>query len=464
MVTLFEGLRSAANALEAMAEALATTQMNMTNAGVTGYARRNVHLRVDGFDPTRGLPGGVRGSSLSARSQYAEQAVWSQTSQKGFFDSFTQSANGVDHVLGLDDVTGRTGIRAALSDLFQSFANLRLGSTDPVNQQNVVEKAQALALTTFQTADFLQQSLATAQSRIQATVDQVNSLVNAAQQWNAQLNAGAQADPMAEAQVYINLETLSTLVPITVQKESNGGLTILLNGQEALLQGSQQFPLSISFATPESSANFPNAPAQLRIRNAAGEDITSSITAGELGGLLDYSNRFLPSLLGDSNQQGDLNRLAQGIANSVNSALGGPQPMFQFDGNPVNRARSLQLSSSFTREDLAAAIMANPSALVDLAGIAGGVKPTDQIDGQSYSAFLVSLSSRAAASLNTVSDGLNLQSRLVDQAQAFRETVQGASVEQSAVELLQYQRAFEAAAKVIRIIDDLTLTTINMVR
>src|SRR2546426_4375646 len=123
MVTLFAALQSSANALKANSEALAVTERNINNLGVPGYARQIVSLAEDGFDPAHGLPGGVQNRDpLSARSQFAEQSVWWQESQQGSYQAFMQQAGGVSEVLGLNDVSGSTGIPAALSKLFQSLA------------------------------------------------------------------------------------------------------------------------------------------------------------------------------------------------------------------------------------------------------------------------------------------------------------------------------------------------------
>jgi len=464
MPTLFDGLRSSVNALRATGDALAVSQMNMTNAGVPGYAKRNVNQTADGFDPSRGMAGGMHGSSVSARNQYAEQAVWSQTSQKGYYASFTQSSNGVEAVLGAADSTGQAGLQGALAGLFQSFNQLRQGAAEPINQENVVQRARALAITLSQTADFMGQSAAMAQQRIQVTVEQVNGLIEGIQQWNTQMNAGAEPDPMSEAKVYASMEKLSSLIPVSVQKDPTGGLTILLNGQTPLLQGSVAFPLSIGYETPGPGSAFPDAPAKLQILSAAGENITDAVQTGELGGLLDYMNDFQPKLTGDANQQGDLNRMAQSVADSVNAAIGGSKPIFLYDANPSNTARSLQLNPDFSRSDLVAAVNANPAVLANLSEIASGSNTANQIDGQTYSGFFISLSTRTSTELSTADSGLGLQAGLVEQAQGFREAVQGASVEESAVALLGYQRAFEAAAKVIGVIDELTKMTIDLVR
>jgi flagellar hook-associated protein 1 FlgK len=198
--------------------------------------------------------------------------------------------------------------------------------------------------------------------------------------------------------------------------------------------------------------------------NSAGENITDSLKTGELGGLLDYVNQFVPKLMGDSDQQGDLNRMAQGVADSVNTAIGGSTPLFLYDPNPTYAARTLRLNPDFSRLDLVSAINATPVALANLTEIASGASTANQIDGQSYSGFFVSLSTRTSTALGTAISGLGMQAGLVEQARGFREARQGASVEESAVALLEFQRAFEASAKLIGVIDELTKMTIDLVR
>jgi flagellar hook-associated protein 1 len=463
MPNLFDGLRSSVNALHAAANAMGVTQLNMTNAGVQGYAKQIINQTADSFDISRGLAGGSRSSSSSARSQYAEQAVWTQSSQQGVYDSFTQSANGVDAVLGATDSSGQAGLQGALSSLIQSFNRLQQGATELVNQDDFIQKSQAFAQTLSQTADFLGQSGAMAESRIQVTVDQINGIVQGVQQWNTQLAAGSEPDPMSEAKVYASLEKLSSLAPITVQKETNGSLTILLNGQTPLLQASVLSPLSVSYKSPDPSAPFPNATASIRILDSAGEDVTDVANSGQLGGLVRYVNEFLPTLMGDSNQQGDLNRMAQGVADSVNAAVGGATPVFQYDTNSTDVARTIKMNTSFSTNTLAAAISGNPTVLTNLSDISSGSNPANQIDGHSYSSFFVAMSTRTASQLSAATNSQSLQTGLTEQARTFRESVQGATVEESAVSLLEYQRAFEAASKVIGVLDDLTKMTINLI-
>ena len=87
----------------------------------------------------------------------------------------------------------------------------------------------------------------------------------------------------------------------------------------------------------------------------------------------------------------------------------------------------------------------------------------DRFGGQTYTDFLTGVLRRTSGKLSTSQDGLDLHNQLLTQAQALRDQRQGVSLEEEAVNLLQYQRAFEAAARVIHVIDDLTQTAISLV-
>jgi flagellar hook-associated protein 1 FlgK len=59
-------------------------------------------------------------------------------------------------------------------------------------------------------------------------------------------------------------------------------------------------------------------------------------------------------------------------------------------------------------------------------------------------------------------DGVARQ--LVTQARQFREEIQKVSLDEEAVILMQVQRAYEAAAQMIRVLDEMTQTVLGLIR
>jgi flagellar hook-associated protein 1 FlgK len=451
-------------ALQADSQAIGITGQNLTNQTTPGYARQIVQMESDGYNPSQNLAGGVSVNTSDSRSQFAEQAVWYQQGQSGQYQSFTQSAYAVSQVLDLNNVSGSSGISNSLSQLLQSFSTLAASPNSAAAQNGLIQNAQAFAGDLNSAAQTIQQTVTSAQSQAQNIVSEINQLVGQVQQYNQQIQSGSAPGATAEAQIYSSLETLSNLAPITAQQNSDGSLSIMLNGSTPLLAGNQQFPLQANLVPPAANAAYPQGNPTLQITDAQGQDITASITGGQLGGVVNYVNNFAPTLIGNGNQQGALNQLAQGLANSVNTTLGGNTPLFQYSaGNATNIAHSLQVSSSFTTSSLAGALAANTNVAANLAGIASGSTAATQINGQNFTAFLDTTASNAAGAINVQQSGLTLSTQLLNQAQANRTQVQGVSLETESVNLLQYQQAFQASSEVISVINTLTQSAINMI-
>lgn len=465
MVTLNSALEGATSAMQADTQAMAVTSMNLNSQNVPGYARQIVQMTADGYDPALGLGGGVQSQTpQDTRSQFAEQSVWWQESQTGYSQAFTQAATGISQILGLNDVTDSNGIQSDLSQLFQGFASWAANPTSSSTQASVIANAQGLATDISNAAGVVQQSVSSAESAVQTTVGQINQLVGQVQQWNQQVQSGLPAGSGSDAQVYNALQQLSNLAPISTSQNGDGTLNVYLNGQTVLLNGAQQNTLQAGTAAPSSTSPFPQGPAGVQVLDSQGNNITTEIGGGQLGGLINYINTFAPTLIGNGNQQGALNQLAQGLADSVNSTLGGSTPMFQYGaGNPTGVAQSLELNPSMTVTALSAAETANPNAPENLAALVNSSNTAGQINGQGFADFLTNTAQQASNTLVAQQDSLNTNTQLLNQAQSLRSQIEGVSLTTEATNLIQYQQGFQAAAQVVSVVNSLMQTVINMV-
>ena len=463
MITLNAALQMSAEALNADSQAIGITGQNLANQTTPGYAAQLVEPQSDAFNLTQGLAGGVNIDSGDTRSLFAEQAVWYQQSQTGQYQSFTENASAIAQVMDLNDVSGSSGILGSLTQLLQSFSSLAATPNSTASQNGVIENAQALAAGISSAAQTVQQTVTNAQSSAENMVSQINQLVGQVQQYNQEIESGVTPGPTAEAQVYASLETLSNLAPISTQQNSNGSISILMNGSTPLLTGTQQFDLQANLLGPASGSAYPQGDPTLQILDAQGQDVTGSFTGGQLGGVINFLNNFAPSLIGNGSQQGALNQLAQGLADSVNSTLGGATPLFQYGaGNPTNIAQSLQVNSSYTSTDLSNSLAANPNAAANLATIAAGATAATQINGQSFTSFLNTAESNAAGTIDAQQSGLTQSTTLLQQAQANRTQIQGVSLDTESVNLIQYQEAFQASSEVISVINQMMTDAENM--
>ena len=477
MSDLLSSLVSTAGALNAFDRALAVTQNNVANSSTPGYVRQEQMLEALPFDPSGGLSGGVTaGEVQSARDQFADQAVRRETTLLG---QAQQDVSSLGSLNSLFDISGKSGIPKALSDLFNSFSAWAQSPADGVARQNVVSNAGEVAQAFQQTASQLTGLAQHAEQQIGQTVDAINHLVGQLAGFNAKVMAGDSNDPGLDAEFHSTLEQLSQYVGISTIQQDNGTVSVLMNGQTALLVGNQQFQISAVQKQPSTpSPTYPGGRPPVEILASDGTDVTSLTTGGQLGSLLQYHNTLLASYLGNAYQQGDLNAMAQQLADRVNQLLtagnisGGPPsqpgvPLFSYNAaDPTSVGATLQVAPGMTADQLAAIDpgppeVSNGTALA-LCALASPQSAADEIDGSSYNEYFGALAARAGRALDNANDQLSVEQSAVAQVKNLQQQTSGVSLDEEATEMIQFQRAYEANARLLTVLDQLTEDTINI--
>jgi flagellar hook-associated protein 1 len=495
-MSLFAALRSSADALSVFERQLTVSSNNVANASTPGYVEQKLSLQALPFDPRSGLVGGVTSSAVtSARDVYAEQNVERATTELG---TWQQQVNTLSPLQNSFDVTGQSGIPAALNQLYQSFASWSTTPGDSSARQGVLNSAQSVAQAFNQQNNQLSQASTDADTQLTGLVNQVNTLAKQLALDNTQ-RSGSFTSAAVDANVYSTLEQLSALVPVTTLKQSDGSLTVLLGGQTPLVVGQFSYDIASQVAVPTTPPPVnPGGPPTASVLDASGNDITSAITSGQIGGLLYARNTVLASILGDSTQQGSLNQLAQAVADRVNGLLtsgtldyGDPYgtppvpatpgvPLFTYDAtNPATVARTFAVDPTVTASQLAAIRPATPAdpgppatagtpavnngTALALAQLAEPQNAADEVNNISYIQFYGKIAGSLGTAVSTAQSNQGIQEGMVTQAQNLRQQSSGVSLDSEAINVLQFQRSYEAASKVVSILDQLTQTVLDMI-
>lgn len=471
---LFAGLNVASGALEALQRSVDAVQNNVTNASTPGYARQSPVLESMPYQQGTGLWGGVMDTGVaSARDAYAEQAVWRQSELLG---NFSAQVPALQSIQSQFDINASSGVGGALNSLFQSFSAWSASPSNNSARQDVITQAQNVASAFQAAANSLSSTTASVNQQLASTVQQINTLAAQIQQDNVQRRQLTQPDPNLDANLHATLESLSSLVDISTQFQADGTVNVLIGGQSALVLGDQVTPLSLQLADPSTPppAN-PNAPPSAHIIGFGGQDITSSISQGQLGGLLSVRNQVLPGIQGDGQQAGSLNVLAKQVADRVNQILTAAQvttgvsgsPLFAYDTtSAANVARTLAVDPGAAASGLAAIAPGPPvvgnGAALQLANLGNSTAAGDTISGQSILTYYGSMAAQVGQQKANATNGQNLQTTLVSQAQAFRTTVSGVSLDQEATTIIQLQRSYQAVSHMVNVIDSLTQALLAM--
>jgi flagellar hook-associated protein 1 len=468
---LFSSLNNSVEALRTIESALAVSQNNVSNASTPGYARQVAQIESQPFNLSAGLGGGVQyGGTKSTQNEYLNQAVRTQLSAQGYF---TGESNPLASIQSLFDVSGKTGLTGSLSSLFQSFSAWS-ATPNTTSAQAVISQAQAVAQSFQSAAASLSQVTNQVNQQIGSNVSQINTLTAVIQQANIAIQNNTTPDAGLDANLHASLESLSQIADITVSFAPNGTATVLLGGQTPLVIGAQQYTIQASFA-PTGTPAIPNATPDARILDSNGQDITSHLSQGSLAGLLNVRNTVLPSLQGDGQQQGALNQLAQQVADRVNSILtsakttGGQAgtPLFTYNAaNPAGIAQTLTLDPNITASTLAPVNPGPPAvsngAALQLAGLGSSTNPADQISGQTILQFLSSMATQAGQTASDAQTGSNLHAQLLAQSRSLQTQVSGVSLDAEAAQVLQLQQGYQAAGKMVSVINTLSDALLNM--
>jgi flagellar hook-associated protein 1 FlgK len=476
MSTLFAALDSAGGAITAFENALNVSQNNIANAQTPGYVEQTATFEALPFDSATGGSGGVTsGPVTNARDIFAENAVQQAQTTLGNWEQQVNTLQGLQTSFA---ISGTSGIPGALNTLFSAFSSWSASPTDSTAQQAVLSAAQGVGQAFQQQASAISTTSATADSDLSNLVAQVNTLAGNIQQDNVQAANGGSSDPSVQADLYNNLQQLAQIVPITFLQESNGTTTVLLDGQTPLVIGQTQYQISSNLTVPSNPpAAYPSAPPSAQVLDSNGNDITSEITSGQIGGLLQAVNGTLAQLQGSASQQGSLNQLAQTVADTVNTILTGGNisdadpttgaaavpgvPLFTYDtSNPTNIAASLSVSSSITPGQLAAIDPGPPE--VDngiplaLANLATPQTPADEINGMSYTQFYGSMAAQLGTVISTAQSNQTTSQDASTQAQTLRQQSSGVDLNEEAIKVLQFQQSYDAASKIVTILDQVT--------
>jgi len=454
MAGLYGTLSIALSALSTSQQALETTTNNVANANTPGYSRE-VPVLEPGDPIVYGsltLGSGVLLDKIqSVRDPILEIQLNQETQQQSYLN--TQLAQLQQIQTGFSSST--SGIGADITNFFNSISQL---SPDPTNlalRQAVLTAAGNLATDFNTSANNLNTQRSDLSQSVVEDVSQINTLTtqiaNVDQQISNLENANQSAGTLVDQQTNL-IRQLSALVDVQVISTGNGGIAVTTSNGTALVTGSQSFALSTQVASDGTEHVYSGT-----------QDITGTITGGSLGGTLQIRDQQIPSIL----QQ--LDQLAAGLSNAVNAAnaqgydLNGNAGGNIFSVPPAGgTGAAAAMQVAMTDPSLIAASsdgtagsngnLANLSAVANQA-VANGANPIDD-----YSNLVFQIGSTTS---NTSAD-VDASNQILQQLQDQRGSVSGVSLDEEAANMVQYQSAYQAAARVVTTVNSLLADAVNL--
>jgi flagellar hook-associated protein 1 FlgK len=436
----------AARALEAQRFGLEVTGQNIANVNTPGYSRRVVDMQPVPPDGPLSAGRGVDVSGVRAsRDRLLERRLQQEVPAERREQAIAEALSVVETTLG----KAGQSIDARMTALFDSFAALSEAPTSSVARQEVVLQGDALAAAFRDMTGRFDLAQRDTDNKIRAAVEEVNGLSDRIAALNKSISAsrGTALLHLQDEQAGV-VKQLSELVDISVLENGEGGIDISFGNGRPLVVGESGFSLTITNTPPSGFAQI----------GASGIDTTSEITGGRIGGLLHVRDVQMPDY------QSRLDTLAYDIVQQVNTVhrtgydQGGTQNRDFFTplGSAAGAARVMSLDAALAADSsriAAAGINAtgDNGAARSLAGLRdarvlnGGT--TTLADSWAQLVYRVGRDTQAAK------DEQKSRAEIVLQVDALRDQVSGISLDEEAMQLMKFQRAYEANARFFSAID-----------
>jgi flagellar hook-associated protein 1 len=451
MGSLSAAMSIASQALGADQAALDATSNNIANQNTPGYSRE-IPILTEATPTVEGNITYGNGVVLEQIQSVRDQVLQIQIADQNQQQSSAQAQyNAMQQVQGLfSDPT--QGIGADFTAFFNSISQL---STDPAStpdRQAVLTAAQNLASafnSTEQNLDSIQSGL---NQTVQQNVTQINSLTQQIAQLNVQVGQmqrlGQDPGSLGDQETQL-IQQLSQLTTVN-QIQTENGLTLTTGNGTPLVVGGQSFALQTT-----------NGPAGMTDISSQGQDITSSLTGGQLGGNLQIRDTVIPGLLSQ------IDNLASQFTTSINAAqasgydLNGNagQPLFSDTTGP---GAASNLTVAITDPSLIAAssdgTQGSNGNIANLLAVQTQALPAGQNPMDAYSSLVSqtgNLTDQAQAEVTASTASLNQLNNQLG-------SISGVNLDEETTNMMNYQRAYEAAARVITTVDELTQSVLDM--
>jgi flagellar hook-associated protein 1 FlgK len=441
----------ASAALGADQGALDATSNNIANQNTPGYTREVADLTEAAPTVEGNLTYG-NGVVLQKIQSITDQVLQIQIANENSQQARAQTQSSALQQVQVPFSNATQGIGADFTAFFNSISQLSTDPTNMTDRQSVLSAAQTLASdfnSTEQNLDSIRSGL---NQSVTQNVTQINTLTQQIAQLNVQVGEMQQLgqDPgnLGDQETQL-IQQLSQLTNVN-EIQTEHGLTLTTGNGTPLVVGGQSFALQTT-----------NGPSGMTDVSSQGQDITSSLQGGQLGGNLEVRDTAIPGLLTQ------LDNLASQFATSFNAAQASG---YDLNGN-AGQALFSDTSGAGAASNLKVAI-SDPSLIaassdgtagsdgnvVNLLAVQTQALPSGENPVDTY-ANLVSqtgtLASQAATEVTASTASLN---QLNDQLGA----VSGVNLDEETTNLMNYQRAYEAAARVVSTVDELTQSVLDM--
>jgi flagellar hook-associated protein 1 FlgK len=476
--------------LFASKKALEVTGHNLSNVNTEGYSRQKV-IQSENNPIYNG--GFIQGTGVRVKGitrindEFVDKRLNSALSNSKFHDTRSEHLDQVENIFNEID---NDGLNQTLNKFFNSFREL---ANQPENEaiRSVVRDTASLAVKDFRRIrNTLDSQANNIDRKLVASVTDINMLLSHIASTNEkiasiEIHQGETGD--LRDQRDLDIKKLSEYFKVKTYVDEKNRYVVAAPGIGTLITGSAVQELAVTSKSKDESSNNMSGSMEIVLKDRPGQAITNSFEGGTVASMVKVRNGDLREL------QDNIDNIAYHFANSVNSihrqgfvnrkiAIGpegtpatedkhGPTTNIDFFKVPVEAegfANEIDLSN-LVKDDLSniTAAMA-PNAAGDNRVAIAISKIQHQKMGGDGSITLEEqyLQMIGKIGLETGKSHLDAEQAngLLAQANSVRERLAGVSIDEETANMIRFQHAYEASAKMIQAADEMFKTVLEIKR
>ncbi|GAA0917333.1 flagellar hook-associated protein 1 [Virgisporangium aurantiacum] len=438
---------------------------NIANVNTEGYTRQRVNMTEIGgpsvpgmYSQARAIGDGVIIDNVERlRDQFLESRGRVEHGQQAYLQGTQRTLAGIETAFA---EPGDTALQAQLGDMWNAFADVANKPEDEAVRSALVVRSTLVADTLRNTSGQLESVWDTTYNELESMVSEVNATARTVADLNKSIvmngNLGQPANDLSDRRDMAAMK-LVEMTGGTVLNRPDGSLDIMVGGS-MLVGGSttrEILPPSGAHTVDDAKAGT-----LVDLRWADGTNPKVTTSSGKLGANLESLNSTLPTY------SKGLDEVAKDLAATVNATHAKGQTDAGVAGGTYFGSGSTDpVDASNIRMDITAP---KDLAMADL-GVTPGAKDGTNADRMAdlakdpngpnarYKRLVVDLGVQTQAANRRV----DIQTGIVGDVDAQRAGESGVNIDEEMTNLVQFERGYQAAAKVITTIDEMLDTLIN---
>jgi len=454
--------------------ALQTVSHNIASKDLEGFSRQRAEFETAPVIAEGGLRFGMGSRTkriTRTNDEFLEKQIQRETTKLGTSKGQADNLQRVENVF---NEQMRKGLNQFVTDFFNAFRELANSPDSQATRDLVKQTALAVVQDFKRVNDQVKGIQHDIDRQVLAEVQMVNSMLKEISTLNGSVAsaefAGTPANDERDRRDQV-LKELGNKLNIRYSEGDSGAVSVTAGNSAVLVSGGSYATLDAVPTEERGAKRNGNFDIMFKYENSPAYNITNQITGGTIGGAIHVRDHIANKVLDK------MDALAHNMATNVNNAHSrgfdkygntGVNFFDLADGAVRNTTEKLRLSDTIDQDVWKIGAAAAPEAPGDnrVANLISSLQHEKWLgEGTAtYNDYYNGIVSELAVETKHVNSNYEHQTNIVEQLKNIRENISGVNLDEEAIRMIEYQKAFDASAKMIKTADEMLETILSLKR